>query len=88
MVTFVVATDLQNLVQEHLGSSVITNCDPNHYAKGLMKNVTNLCSAYLVLHNVTAKLKQHFLIGTLSSPLVATTHFVNPSQPLMCFGKV
>ncbi len=61
-------TDLQTLVREHLGSSVITNCDPNHYAKGLLKNVTNLCSDFPVLHNIAAKLKQHFLIGTLFSP--------------------
>jgi hypothetical protein len=53
-------------VAQHFGTSVPVHHDPNHYAKGLLKNVLNLCTTFPVLKMVAMKLKQHFLIGKLA----------------------
>lgn len=60
---------------------VIINHDPNHYAKGLSKHVTNLCSAHPALKVIVASLKAHFLIG--SFPTCSPLNFLSFSLILL-----
>jgi hypothetical protein len=63
-------------------ANVMVNRDPNHYAKGLAKHVTNLCHEHPVLNVVVASLKAHFLVGMyyFPSPLFVLT---TPTLALM-----
>jgi hypothetical protein len=57
---------IHTLVEQHHGRSVVTNRDPNHYAKGLLKNMENLCAEFPILRPISTTLKQHFLISMVS----------------------
>lgn len=69
-------------MEQEWGRSVVVHRDPNHYAKGLVKNVQHLCEEYPVLEPVAAKLKAHFLIGTF--PLA--THVPLALTYVFCTG--
>lgn len=58
-------------------ANVMVNRDPNHYAKGLAKHVTNLCHEHPALNVVVASLKAHFLIGMYSA-LLTLVHTLAP----------
>jgi hypothetical protein len=57
-------SDIHRLVEQQFEGTVLTYQDPNHYAKGLAKNLHNLCDTYPVLVDLADTLKCHFLIGT------------------------
>jgi hypothetical protein len=54
---------LSSLVEKHFGCEVWVDCDPNHYAKGLLKNVVTLSDAHPQLATLGPVMKGHFLIG-------------------------
>jgi hypothetical protein len=56
-------TAIQHHVQQHFGRAVPIYRDPNHYAKGLLKNVEHLCNDFPVLDGLGKLLKTHFLVG-------------------------
>jgi hypothetical protein len=73
------------LVEKHFGDSVVTNCDPNHYAKGLANNVKNLCASSAALTAVAEALKQHFLIGMCEH--TCCVQFMHWSMLTLCRGE-
>jgi len=74
---------IAGVVEKLHGRDVVLNRDPNHYAKGLLKDVQNLATQFSILADVATVLKIHFLVGTLSS-----TNSCTPHTPLLthyCF---
>jgi hypothetical protein len=58
---------------------MMVNRDPNHYAKGLAKHVTNLCHEHPALNIVMASLKAHFLVGLYFPSPILMLHNPSPS---------
>jgi hypothetical protein len=57
-------TSLRAIVQEVFGEDVPVHHNPNHYMKGLQKNIESLAKRYPALAPLKKSLKAHFLLGT------------------------
>ncbi len=58
---------IEGHVAAAFGNDVLVNRDPNHYAKGLLKNVLALGGDYPVIKELAMPLKKHFLVGMFTS---------------------
>lgn len=62
------------IVEKHFGRSVPVNRDPNHYVKGLLKNIAALSATHPKVAELGPVLKAHFLRGT-TALVHASQHF-------------